>query len=110
MIIMAVLGCSYWSWMIPLMIQPIFKHILIERRVKFGFHLYGWKLTKLALKMVRSLLENFSIFNFINYFARNADNFAVGKFYGAYDLGYRCWHLFSLTSYYQVYSLFLSVV
>jgi hypothetical protein len=107
---MTVLGCSCWSLMIPLVIQPVFKHILIERRVKFGFHLCGWKLTKLALKIERSLSENFSVFNFINYFARNADSVAVGKFYGAYDPGYRCWHLFSLTSYYQVYSLFLSVV
>ena len=87
MIIMAVLDFSYWSLIVPLVIQPLFKHILIERRVKFGFHIYGWKLIKLALKKVRSLLENISIFNFINYFARNADNFAIGKFYGEVSLG-----------------------
>ena len=32
-------------------------------------------------------MESISIFNFINYFARNADNFAVGKFYGEASLG-----------------------
>lgn len=87
MILMAALGCSYWSLIVPMVIQPLFKHIFLERRTKFGFHLYGWKLTKLGLKKVRSLLENFSIFNFVNYFARNADNFAVGKFYGEVNLG-----------------------
>jgi O-antigen/teichoic acid export membrane protein len=87
MILMAVLGFSYWSLIVPLVLQPLLRHIFIERRTKFGFHLYGWKLTKLGLKKVRSLLENFSIFNFINYFARNADNFAVSKFYGDVNLG-----------------------
>jgi len=87
MILMAILGFSYWSLIVPLVIKPLFLHILIERRAKFGFYLYGWKLTKLALKKVRSLLQSFSIFNFINYFARNADNFAIGKFYGEFDLG-----------------------
>ncbi len=88
MILMAVLGFSYWSLILPLVVQPLFRHIFLERKVKFGFHLYGWTLTKLGLQKVRSLLENFSIFNFVNYFARNADNFAVGKFYGQVNLGF----------------------
>ncbi|MBN2522563.1 MAG: oligosaccharide flippase family protein [Bacteroidales bacterium] len=36
MIITAVLGCSYLSLMIPLVIQSIFKYILIERRIKYS--------------------------------------------------------------------------
>jgi O-antigen/teichoic acid export membrane protein len=87
MIIMAVLGCSYWSLIIPVVIQPLIRHIFLEYKTKFGFHLYGWKLTKLGYSKVKSVLGNVSIFNFINYFARNADNFAVGKFYGEASLG-----------------------
>ncbi len=87
MIIMAVLGYSYWSLIVPMVFQPILRYIMYERRAKFGMHFYGWKMTKLGYRKVRSLLESISIFNFINYFARNADNFAVGKFFGEANLG-----------------------
>ncbi len=87
MILMAVLGYSYWSLIIPLVIQPVFKYFMYQRRAKFGFHLYSWKMTKFGYRKIRSLMESISIFNFINYFARNADNFAVGKFYGEASLG-----------------------
>lgn len=87
MVIMAALGCSYWSLIAPLVIQPLFRHILLERKTRFGFHLYGWKYTKLAYFKVHTLFKSISIFNLINYFARNADNFAVGKIYGDVSLG-----------------------
>jgi len=87
MIIMAVLGCSYWSLIVPMVFQPILKYYLYERKAKFGMHFYNWKMTKFGYRKVRSLMESISIFNFINYFARNADNFAVGKFYGEASLG-----------------------
>ena len=87
MILMAIFGCTYWSLVIPMVIQPLFRHVLLECKTKFGFPIYGWKLTKLGYQKVRSLLESISIFNFINYFARNADNFAVGKIYGESSLG-----------------------
>lgn len=61
--------------------------ILLERKVKFGLHFYGWKITLLGFKKVKTLLGSISIHNFINYFARNADNFAIGKFYGEVNLG-----------------------
>ncbi|MGD2035566.1 MAG: oligosaccharide flippase family protein [Bacteroidales bacterium] len=87
MIILAVLGFSYWSLILPLIVKPIFRHFFLERKLKFGVHFYGWKLTRLGIKKTRSLLESVSIFNVINYFARNADNFAIGKFYGEANLG-----------------------
>jgi teichuronic acid exporter len=87
MITMAAMGFSYWSLIIPSVLQPLIKYALVEYKVRFGFHLYGWKLTKLGYAKVRSLLESISVFNFVNYFARNADNFAIGKFYGEENLG-----------------------
>lgn len=87
MIIMAIVGFSYWSLIIPLVLQPILRHYFLEKKTKFGFHLYGLKLTLFGLKKIRSLFESISLFNFVNYFARNADNFAVGKFYGEGMLG-----------------------
>lgn len=87
MIAMAVLGYGYWSLIVPFVFQPLIRHILLERKTKFGMHFYGWKLTKFGLKNVRTMFESISIFNFVNYFARNADNFVVGKFYGEVSLG-----------------------
>jgi O-antigen/teichoic acid export membrane protein len=87
MIIMAATGCSYWSLIVPFVIQPIIRQILLTKKVKIGIHLYGWRYTKLGLTKVKTMFESISIFNFVNYFARNADNFLVGKYYGEATLG-----------------------
>jgi len=87
MIVLAISGFSYWSLIIPLVLQPIYRQIFLRIKVKFGIHLYGWKMTVLGFKKVRTLLQSISVFNVINYFARNADNFAIGKFYGEASLG-----------------------
>lgn len=87
MIIMAVLGFSYWSLIIPQAIQPVIRHLFLEYKVRFGIHIYGFKMTKLAFSRVKTLFKSLTFFNFVNYFARNADNFAVGKFYGDSTLG-----------------------
>lgn len=84
---MAILRFSYWALIIPMVIQPVIRHIFLEKKVQFGFHFYGWKLTRLGFKKVKTLFQSVSVFNFINYFARNADNFAIGKFYGEVSLG-----------------------
>ncbi|WJV40598.1 lipopolysaccharide biosynthesis protein [Raoultella terrigena] len=46
------------------------------------------------LKQIFGFSANLSLFNFINYFSRNADSFIIGKFMnatilGSYNLGYR---------------------
>ena len=87
MIIMAILDFSYWSLIIPLVLQPVIRHMMLEKVTKFGIHIYGWKLARLGLSKIKVLFRSVSIFNFFNYFARNADNFAVGKFYGESSLG-----------------------
>jgi O-antigen/teichoic acid export membrane protein len=87
MILLAVLGFRYWAIIIPLVIQPMIRHIFLEQKTHFGFHLYGLKLALLGLKKIRTLFQSLSLFNFVNYFARNADNFVVGKFYGVGVLG-----------------------
>jgi PST family polysaccharide transporter len=44
-------------------------------------------MTKLGFSKVKTLFGSISVFNFVNYFARNSDNFAIGKFYGDVTLG-----------------------
>lgn len=87
MIIMAILGFSYWSLIIPQTIQPMIRHLFLEYKLRFGIHIYGFKMTKLAFSKVKTLFKSLTFFNFVNYFARNADNFAVGRFYGDTTLG-----------------------
>lgn len=87
MILLAVLGFSYWALIIPLVIVPVFRYFLLEKKAKLGVRIYGWRMTKLGFSKVRSIMESLTIFNFINYFARNTDNFVIGKFYGEASLG-----------------------
>jgi O-antigen/teichoic acid export membrane protein len=85
--VMAILGLSYWALILPPVVRPFIQYFFLERRVKFGFHLYNWKTTKFTYYKIKSLIHNISIFNIINYFARNADNYIMGKYYGEGELG-----------------------
>ncbi len=85
--IMAIAGLSYWALIIPPIVKPFIQYLFLERKVKFGIHLYGWKMTKMGFQKVKSLIRSISIFNIINYFARNTDNYVLGKYYGEGELG-----------------------
>jgi len=87
MIILAFLGFSYWSLIIPQIIMHLWQYIMFERRLKLGFHLYHISYTIVAFRKTRSLITNLSGFNLVNYWARNADNLLIGKLYSSYDLG-----------------------
>ena len=87
MIIMAFLGFSYWSLIIPQIFIQLTQFVLFEYKVRLGLKIYPFSYTRVAFKKTRSLLANISGFNLINYWARNADNLIIGKFYSSYDLG-----------------------
>ena len=87
MILMALLGFSYWSLIFPSLILQIVQFILFEKKVKLGFKLYNFSYTIAAFKIAKSLLFNLSSFNLMNYWAANADGLIIGKYYGKYDLG-----------------------
>ena len=84
-------GAAYWSLVI-MQIAMAFSTTLIL------WALFPWRPRRWQRGSgVRSMLKfgaNLTGFNFINYFARNADKFLLGKFYGAqaigqYSLAYR---------------------
>lgn len=87
MIIMAYMGFSYWSLIIPVIIQAFFNNIMFSVMSGFYFRFFPWIYSRLALRTTRSLMLNITGFQFINYWARNADNLIVGKMYGPADLG-----------------------
>ncbi|MCD4683266.1 MAG: oligosaccharide flippase family protein [Bacteroidales bacterium] len=87
MIILAFLGFSYWSLIIPQIFLQLVQFILFENKVKLGFKFYKLSYTIVGFKMTKSLITNVSGFNLINYWSRNADNLIIGKFYSSFDLG-----------------------
>lgn len=86
MILMAFLGFSYWSLIVPQILMVVIYYILFNRKLKIRPS-YDWRQIKVAFRKTRSLIGNLSFFNSINYWARNADNLIVGKLYGKNDLG-----------------------
>lgn len=87
MIIMAFLGFSYWSLIIPQIFLQLVQYILFERKAKIGFRIYKLNYVIAGFRKTRSLLTNVSGFNLINYWSRNTDNLIIGKFYSSFDLG-----------------------
>jgi teichuronic acid exporter len=87
MIILAFLGFSYWSLILPQFIMHLWQYLMFERRLKLGFRLYPISYTIVAFRKTRSLITNLSGFNLVNYWSRNADNLLIGKLYGNADLG-----------------------
>lgn len=86
-ILMAYLGFSYWSLIIPLIINPIIQYAFLKKYVQMPLRIYGWKATKRTLIIIRSLMGNLSLINLVAYWTENTDKVLVGKFYSQADLG-----------------------
>lgn len=87
MIIFAYFGLSYWALIIPQLIASIYVYFFYSHKVNFPFRLYPHKYTVAGFRKAKSIMGNLTGFNFINYWARNADNLIVGKVYGEASLG-----------------------
>ncbi|CAN5685672.1 O83 family O-antigen flippase [soil metagenome] len=86
-IIMAYAGFKHWSLIWPQYITAIVSFIILY---KYSPHLYaktGVAVIKKSFLFARKLISSLLGFNMINYWARNADNLIVGKYYGTADLG-----------------------
>lgn len=87
MILLAMLGFSYWSLILPQLILHLLQFVLAEYKVRIGFKFYKLNYSIVAYRKTKSLITNLSSFNLINYWSRNADNLIIGKVYSSYDLG-----------------------
>ena len=87
MILFAFMGLSYWSLILPQLFLHLVQYIMFDYKLRLGFRFYPWSYTVVAFKKTKSLITNLSGFNLINYWARNADNLIIGKYYSSYDLG-----------------------
>lgn len=100
-IIFAKLGYGVYSLVIQSISMSLFSSLLFWKYSNWTPSLWKRSMTS-ELRAIFGFSANLSIFNVINYFARNADSFIIGKFMsptilGNYNLAYRIM-LFPLAS------------
>jgi O-antigen/teichoic acid export membrane protein len=110
-IVLAFLGFSYWSLIIPLIINPIIQFVHLKIHVKMPLRIYGWRATKRMLYKIRSLMGNLSLINLLSYWTENTDKVIVGRLYSQADLGmyHRAFKFIRLT-YQMISGLFGTVL
>ena len=86
-IILAYLGFSYWSLIIPMIFSPLIAYAYLKRKVKIPLKVYGWRATKMIFLKVRSLMGHLSLSHFFTYWSGNLDKVVVARLYSEADLG-----------------------
>lgn len=110
-ILLAYLGFSYWSIIIPLIFSPIIQFVFLYKKIEFRFKLYSFKAAIRVFKKIMHLMGHLSLNNLVFYWAGNADKVIVGKFYSQADLGlYNRAFRFIMISTKLVTSIFSSVL
>ncbi|MGF1585659.1 MAG: oligosaccharide flippase family protein [Bacteroidales bacterium] len=86
-IILAFLGFSYWSLIIPMAFSPLVRYFYFVNKVKFKPAFYGPGAALRLLKEIKSLAGSITVSGILNYWNRNTDNLVIGKFFGEISLG-----------------------
>jgi O-antigen/teichoic acid export membrane protein len=86
-ILLAYLGFSYWALIFPSLLGSVVRIILFYSKTKLKFRILSRKYLVVGFRKARSIIGNLTGFNLLNYWARNTDNLAIGKFYGPDSLG-----------------------
>jgi PST family polysaccharide transporter len=94
--VLALLGFSYYSLVLPLLLVPLVKAALFANKVSLRGQARHWRRlpTRATLTRIRSLVSNYTLFRVLAYAASNVDNLLVSKLYstselGLYDRAYR---------------------
>lgn len=80
-------GFKYWSLVWSQYINAIITYALLYQTTDVKISLVRKPVFVKSFNLARRLIGSLMGFNAINYWARNADNLIVGKFYGTSDLG-----------------------
>ncbi len=86
-VILALFGATYWALISAQLLNAFSIAVIYQRKVKLGFKIFPVQYLKVVFRKIKKTIKNVIGFNAINYWARNADNLIVGKFYGQFDLG-----------------------
>ncbi len=82
---MALRGAGVWSLVVSSLASNCITAFLLWRSCHWR---PKWFLSWTQLRSVASYSLNLSGFNLVNYFSRNADNAIIGRYLGAYQLGF----------------------
>lgn len=84
-VILAYLGAGVWSLVVQSLLKSLISTIL---NIWWARWHPQWHLSFRAIGDLLRFTLNLLGFNFINYWARNADNMLIGRFFGSEQLGY----------------------
>jgi O-antigen/teichoic acid export membrane protein len=86
-ILLALMGFSYWSLVLPLIFTPLIPYYIIIRKVRMPLRLYSFTAGLRVFKKIRSLMGYLSLGNLFTYWAGNADKVVVARSFSEIDLG-----------------------
>ncbi|MEP6844365.1 MAG: oligosaccharide flippase family protein [Panacibacter sp.] len=86
-IVMAYAGFKYWSLIWSQYITALVSFLILYWHIPGLYTRTKFVVIIKSLALARVLIGRLLGFNIINYWARNADNLIVGKYYGTADLG-----------------------
>lgn len=84
-IIAALAGAGVYSFVVPTAVSALIGSVWLWHQSKFRPQ---WVWSASEFKGIWGFSGNLTAFNFINYFARNADSIIIGRLLGAVDLGH----------------------
>jgi O-antigen/teichoic acid export membrane protein len=84
-VVMALRGAGVWSLVISSLASTCVTTVFLWRSCPWR---PKWVVSWKELRSIASYSLNLSGFNLVNYFSRNADNTIVGRYLGAYQLGF----------------------
>lgn len=85
-IILAYMGFSYYALVINSIVQAILNFLILIHFSNIKLYIKSYSFVPIK-KISQFSIYQF-LFNFLNYFTRNADNLLIGKFFGVNPLGY----------------------
>jgi O-antigen/teichoic acid export membrane protein len=86
-ILLAFGGFKFWSLIWSQYAVAIVTWLLLQRKSGYSLYTRKKKIIVKSFLLTRSVIGRMIGFNTVNYWARNADNLLVGKYYGTPDLG-----------------------
>lgn len=86
-IILAWMGYKYWSLIWSQYVQAIIIYAMVYAKTSEKLLSFNKPVFVRSFQLAKKLIGSLIGFNVVNYWARNADNLLVGKYYGTNDLG-----------------------
>lgn len=86
-ILFAALGFKYWALILGQYMIAAATLVLIKNKTGYNLYTRSKRAVYKSYLLTKSVIGRLIGFNTINYWARNADNLLVGRYYGILDLG-----------------------